>query len=70
LLLPVLLIHGTGDRLTSHEASKEFAVNNNKISLKLVKDGYHELHNDLCKKDIMLSIVQWIELMLKKKRKS
>jgi len=70
LLLPVLLIHGTGDRLTSHEASKEFALNNNKISLKLVKDGYHELHNDLCKKDIMLIIVQWIELTLKKKRKS
>jgi len=69
LLLPLLLIHGTGDRLTSHEASKEFALNNNKISLKLVKDGYHELHNDLCKKDIMLSIVQWIELTLKKKEK-
>ena len=70
LLLPVLLLHGTGDRWTSHEASKEFALNNSQITLKLVKNGYHELHNDLCKKEIMHTIVQWIELQFKKKRKS
>ena len=71
ITLPVLILHGTGDRLTSYKGSEEFASHNKKnITLKLYQDGYHELHNDLCKKDFILNIVHWIELQLKKKRKS
>jgi len=66
LTLPLLILHGTGDRLTSHKASEEFAFKNNNVTLKLFKDGYHELHNDLCKKEFIHTIVHWLELQLEK----
>ena len=65
---PLLLLHGTGDRLTSHEASQEFLKNsNNNASLKLFDNGYHELHNDLCKEEMIETIVHWIKTQLKTK---
>ena len=69
LSVPVLLIHGTGDRLTSHKASEEFALNNNKVTLKLIKGGYHELHNDLCKQEVIETIINWIETQPKNQTK-
>jgi len=48
LKLPILLMHGTGDQLTSFEASKEFAEKapENLVSLKLWDGFYHELQNE------------------------
>jgi len=69
LSVPTLLIHGTGDRLTSHEASEEFALNNNKVNLKLIKGGYHELHNDLCKQEVIEASISWIDTQLKNQTK-
>lgn len=69
LSVPTLLIHGTGDRLTSHEASEAFALNNNKVNLKLIKGGYHELHNDLCKQEVIEASISWIETQLKNQTK-
>ena len=66
LSLPLLILHGTGDRLTSHKASEEFALKNNNVTLKLFKDGYHELHNDLCKKEFIHTIVHWLEFQVDK----
>lgn len=61
LNLPMLLMHGTGDRLTSHKASEEFAENAGKIvDLKLFEGAYHELHNDIIKKDAVEEIINWI----------
>lgn len=65
LTCPMFLLHGTGDRLTSHLATEEFALNsNNNVTIKLFKDGYHELHNDLCKKDFMTAIMKWINIQI------
>jgi len=66
LNIPVLVLHGTGDKITSHKASEEFVKNsNNKAVLKLFENGYHELHNDLCKKEILETIINWVKTQLK-----
>ena len=70
LSVPTLIIHGTGDRLTSHEASEAFALNNNKVNLKLIQGGYHELHNDLCKQELIEASISWIETQLKNQTKT
>ncbi|MDH5413953.1 MAG: lysophospholipase [Flavobacteriaceae bacterium] len=68
---PLLLLHGTGDRLTSFKASQEFYKNSNSnASLKLFEKGYHELHNDICKEEMIETIVQWIKTQLKAKNNS
>ncbi len=70
LTIPMLVLHGTGDRLISHKASEEFAHNSNNVTLKLFEDGYHELHNDLCKEEFIHTIVHWIEFQFNGKRKT
>lgn len=58
---PTLLLHGTDDKLISCEGSEEFAANNLKnVTLKLYKGGYHELHHDLCKNEVMKDIISWL----------
>ena len=59
---PALIVHGTGDQITSHEASKEFVQNSDKMAeIELIEDGYHELHNDLEKEAVLEFILTWIE---------
>jgi len=48
LNLPLFIYHGTADRLTSFEASREFAKKiSGDITLMLWKDAYHELHHEI-----------------------
>ncbi|RUA12779.1 MAG: alpha/beta hydrolase, partial [Flavobacteriia bacterium] len=60
LVIPMLLLHGTADRLTSYKASEEFARNSKNVTLKLYEGGYHELHNDLVKEEEINDIINWI----------
>jgi len=60
LNIPVLLLHGTADRLTSYKASEELAKNSENVTLKLYEGGYHELHNDLVKEEEITDIINWI----------
>ncbi len=61
LNIPMLLMHGTGDQLTSHKASQEFAKNaGNKVDLKLFEGAYHELHNELIKDKILNDVITWL----------
>ncbi|MCS6934348.1 MAG: lysophospholipase [Chitinophagales bacterium] len=48
LKTPLLVMHGTADRLTSPEGSKEFASRapSQLVTLKLWEGFYHELHNE------------------------
>jgi alpha-beta hydrolase superfamily lysophospholipase len=48
LKVPMLMMHGTADQLTSFEGTKEFAANapKNLMTLKLWEGFYHELHNE------------------------
>lgn len=59
---PLLLMHGTGDRITSHEASSEFAANaGNNVTLKLWEGARHELHHEPVREEVFAFIVQWMK---------
>ena len=65
LELPMLLMHGTGDSLTSWKASKEFAKKGNEnVELSLFKDAYHELHNELNKNEVLERMNTWMNKIL------
>ena len=61
LRLPMLLLHGTSDRLTDWKASQEFAEKAGSIVEFLsIEGGYHELHHDLEKDRVLEKVVSWI----------
>lgn len=59
LEIPTLFIHGTKDSITDHKASKKFVENSKNASIKLFDGGYHELHNDICKEEVLETISNW-----------
>ncbi len=60
--LPLLLFHGTEDKLTSPEGSKEFAdkVKEN-CTFRLWDGFYHETHNEPEKEEVLKYIVTWLD---------
>ncbi|MDF1570675.1 MAG: lysophospholipase [Bacteroidales bacterium] len=59
---PFLIMHGTGDRITSHEASSEFAANSgNTTTLKLWEGSRHELHHEPNREEVFDYVVQWMK---------
>lgn len=58
--LPLLIMHGTDDPITSPEASEIFA---GKMSteFRAWKGMYHETHNEIGKEEVIDTIVQWIK---------
>ena len=61
LKTPMLLLHGTGDKITDHTASIEFVANSNGMAtIQLFENAYHELHNDLEKEQCSTVITNWI----------
>lgn len=62
LKTPILLMHGTDDRLTSYKGSEEFAKNaGNIVDIQLYEGAYHELHNDIIKNEVLEQMVTWID---------
>ena len=61
----MFLLHGTADKIIDYKATEKFAKNSEKASLKLYENGYHELHNDLCKEELLTDIVTWLNAHLK-----
>ena len=64
ITLPLLLVHGRDDKITSAAATMEVAAAAPKATLKLWDGGYHELHNDLVREDHFDFIIEWIETLL------
>lgn len=61
LHVPLLLLHGDADRVTSYEASKQLAESlGNKCDWFSKPGGLHELHNDKDGKVTVGYIVDWI----------
>ena len=60
----MILLHGTDDKIIDYKGTEEFANNTNKATLKLYEGGYHELHNDLCKEEMLHDVVSWINSQL------
>lgn len=62
LTIKTLLIHGTGDRITSYKGSEQFAKNaGDKAQIQLYEGGYHELHNDIVKEDVLNDVIAWLD---------
>lgn len=60
--LPLLLMHGSADRLTSADASREFAEKaGEKVKLKIWDGFYHEIHNEPEQADVFKTIIDWLE---------
>ncbi len=66
--LPLLLMHGTADRLTSWQASQEFAQRAGKNVTWRAWDGfYHEIHNEPEKAEVLKTMTTWMDERLSKK---
>jgi alpha-beta hydrolase superfamily lysophospholipase len=66
--VPLLLMHGTADRLTSVEASREFAARGGKNVTARFWDGwYHELQNEPGKARVFAVMLKWMDALLKKR---
>lgn len=67
LNLPMLIVHGSDDHITSPEASREFASKTSMVELKIWDNGYHELHNETFRQDVLSYIGSWINRQIEKK---
>jgi len=64
--LPLLLMHGTADRITSSKASQEFAQKaGSPVELVLWEGYYHETHNDLGKQQVIAKMIEWLNQQAK-----
>ena len=59
---PLLLVHGTGDRLTSWQASERFAseAGGEDLTWHPVEGGFHELHHDPGRQDLFATYIAWL----------
>ena len=63
--VPLLLVHGTADRLTSAPATEAFASKvKGDCTLKLWPDCYHETHNEPEKADVLRFMTNWLDAHL------
>ncbi|WP_420813300.1 lysophospholipase [Pararobbsia silviterrae] len=62
LRLPVFVFHGTADKLTEPEGSREFArdVGSADRTLTLYEGAYHETMNDLDRDRVIDALIAWI----------
>jgi alpha-beta hydrolase superfamily lysophospholipase len=60
--LPLLLMHGAADPITSAQASREFAQKaGDKVTLKVWDGLYHEIHNEPEKEQVFACMLDWLE---------
>jgi alpha-beta hydrolase superfamily lysophospholipase len=60
--LPLLLMHGDGDRITSAEASREFAARlGERCTLKIWPGLYHEIHNEPDQRQVLAYLSAWLD---------
>ena len=66
--IPLLLMHGTDDRIISFAASAEFAKRAGKIVTWHPWQGfYHEIHNEPEKAEVIKFMINWLDAQLKEK---
>jgi acylglycerol lipase len=61
LKIPILLMHGSDDQISSPQGSRDFASKTKMAELKIWDGGYHELQNETFKDDVFSYIEKWIE---------
>ncbi len=66
--LPLLLMHGEKDRLTSPQASRQFAtLAGSKVTLHIWEGLFHEIHNEVQKGEVFAELIAWLDERLKAK---
>ncbi len=63
---PTFIVHGSEDKIIDYKGSVEFSNNSKKTTHKIYENGYHELHNDLCKEKVLFDIIYWLNEITKK----
>lgn len=59
--VPLLVMHGTADRITSFMQTRDFVMNaGNLTTFKEWPLAYHELHNDTDEKEVFSFLLQWL----------
>jgi alpha-beta hydrolase superfamily lysophospholipase len=59
--IPLLLMHGSADQITSFPASEAFVDRvGGDLTFKAWEGSYHELHHDTNKQDVMDYVVEWL----------
>ncbi len=62
LRMPLLLMHGADDPITSPDASREFCARaGDACTLKLWEGMYHEPHNEVGKEEVYRFVVDWLQ---------
>lgn len=63
ICLPLFMVHGTADRIADPEGSRKFIRNISypDAELREYDGGYHELHNDIIKEQLLTNLEQWLE---------
>jgi len=65
---PLLLLHGSDDRITDPNASVIFSEGvADKCTYIQYPKAYHELHNEFCHLDVFRDIINWMETQLAEK---
>jgi len=63
--LPLLIMHGSGDRITSADASREFAQRGGKnVTLHIWDEWYHEIHNEVEQAEVFKMMTIWMDARL------
>ena len=64
--VPLLLVHGTADRITDHEATRRFAAaaGDAVCTLRLWDGLYHETHNEPEWAEVLAFTISWLETRL------
>lgn len=59
--IPMLVMHGTADRITSFRVTKNFVMNASRLTtFKEWPGAYHELHNDICEQEVFSNVLDWL----------
>lgn len=62
LKIATLMMHGTGDMITSSEGTQDFAARNpDNVTLKLWPELYHEMHFEPEREDVFAYTLAWLE---------
>lgn len=62
LNVPTLLMHGSADKITAHDGSKDFAnrVQGDDVTFKSWPGLFHELHNEPEQREVMEYVLAWL----------